>query len=162
MTGTTATAAFADTSIMIGSEVVLEYSTAEAKPKEAEWKAAGAMKTKSWDFSPNTVTSEADDQGGFTETLITHADLKISGEGEWRKRDKSNSVGINALVALFTTAVKNRNQPRIWVRLKYGQMTIVGKMTITALSSEAATSSIVSFSIELAVGDASTLEITTA
>ena len=70
-------------------------------------------------------------------------------------------MGINALVALYVKAIKERKQPFVWVRLKYGTMTIIGKMIITALSSEAATNDLVTFSIEFKVGDASTLEITT-
>lgn len=151
-----------DTSKMVGRSVVLEYANQDAKPQDAEWKAAGAMKTKSWDFSPNTVTSEADDAGGFPESLVTNSDFSISGEGEWRQRDKAGELGINAIVALYVKAIKERKQPFVWVRLKYGTMTIIGKMIITALSSEAATNDLVTFSIEFKVGDASTLEITTA
>lgn len=151
-----------DTGLMVGRTVVLEYGTGDTKPADADWKAAGAMTTKSWDFSPNTVTSEADDAGGFPESLVTNSDFTISGEGEWRKRDKSDSIGINALVAIYVNAIKNRTQPYVWVRLKYGTLTFVGKMIISALSSESATNDLVTFSVEFKVGDASTLEITTA
>lgn len=80
--------------LVVGRAVVLEYGTTNAKPQESEWKVAGAMTTKSWDFSPNSVTSEADDAGGFPETLITNSDFSISGDGEWRKRPKSKELGI--------------------------------------------------------------------
>lgn len=145
--------------LIVGRAVVLEYATTEAKPQSSEWKAAGAMTTKSWDFSPNTVTSEADDTGGFPESLVTNSDFSISGEGEWRKRPKSTELGIKDVVSLYVNSVKARKQPYLWVRLNYGDMTIIGKMIITALSSEAPTNDLVKFSIELKVGDASTLEI---
>ncbi|HDL5101416.1 TPA: phage tail protein [Mannheimia haemolytica] len=148
--------------LVVGRVVVLEYGTTDAKPQESEWKVAGAMTTKSWVFSPNSVTSEADDAGGFPETLITNSDFSISGDGEWRKRPKSKELGIKDLVVLYANAVKNRTQPYIWVRLKYAGLTILGKMVITALSSEAPTNDLVKFSIEFKVGDSSTIEIAAA
>lgn len=151
----------ADTSKMVGRVVVLEYCANPAgdKPVTAEWKPAGAMTTKSWDFSPNTVTSEADDTAGFQEGLVTNSDFSISGDGEWRKSDRIDEIGINALVALYTHAMMNREQPTVWVRLKYGSMTMVGKMNITGLSSEAPTNEITTFSVEFKLQDAATLEI---
>lgn len=153
-----------DTQKMVGRTVVLEYATTitggGTAPQETDWKPAGAMKTKNWDFSPNSVTSDADDAGGFPESLITNSDFKIGGEGEFRKRDKANEIGINALVELYLNAIKAREQPYVWVRLKYGSLTFVGKMIITALSSEAPTNEIVTFSVEFKVGDAETLKIT--
>jgi hypothetical protein len=54
-------------------------------------KASGALlagTSKGFDFNPNSVTSDADDGGGYVETIITNSDFTMSFEGEVRKKDK--------------------------------------------------------------------------
>ncbi|SUB51637.1 phage tail tube protein [Pasteurella testudinis] len=149
----------------VGRATVLQYAKTVTgdgpTPQETDWKAAGAIRSKGFDFSPNTVTSEADDAGGFPESLVTNSDFSISVEGESRKKDKTDEYGINALIDLYVKAINERKQPTIWVRLKYGAVTFVGFMTITALSSEAATNDLVTFSAEFKVADSESVTITT-
>ncbi|HHT7764496.1 phage tail protein [Pasteurella multocida] len=149
----------------VGRSAVLEYATTATgsgpAPQESDWKPGGAIRSKSFDLSPNTVTSEADDAGGFPESLVTNSDLSISVEGEFRKKDKEDEIGINALIKLYVNAVKARTQPTVWVRLQFGSVKLVGNMVITALSSEAPTNDLVTFSAEFKVADASSVAITT-
>lgn len=154
-----------DTSKMVGRSVVLEYCLVPAagentRPVDSDWKPAGAMRTKAFDFKPNTVTSEADDEGGFPETLVTNSEFSLSGEGEFRKKDKTTEIGINALVDLYVKAITARKQPRVWVRLNYGSIVVEGKLVITELSTEAPTNDLVTFSVGFGVGESSTLSIT--
>lgn len=57
---------------LFGGAVVLEVADgcSDVVPQESEWKALAAGTSKGWDFSPNTVTSDADDGGGFVESII--------------------------------------------------------------------------------------------
>lgn len=150
-----------DTAKLIGRNATLELANgcADTVPLESEWLYAGALTTKSFDFSPNTVTSDADDTGGFQESLVTNADFTISAEGEVRVADKSDEYGFGQIVIYFPTEIKARRQPTVWVRLGFGPVTMVGYMTITALSGDAGTNDIVTFSLELKVADSDSVSI---
>lgn len=73
---------------LFGGAVVLEVADGcpDVKPLESEWKSLAAGTSKGFDFNPNTVTSDADDGGGYVETIITNSDLTFSFEGEVRKK----------------------------------------------------------------------------
>ncbi len=146
---------------LFGGAVVLEVADgcSDALPQESEWKALAAGTSKGWDFSPNTVTSDADDGGGFVESIITNSDFTISFEGEVRKNDKLDQYGIYRFIKYFTAELKARRQPGIWVRMEFGAVTFVGYMVITALSSDGGTNDIVTFTTEFKVGDATTIDI---
>lgn len=146
---------------LFGGAVVLEVADGcpDAVPTEAEWKALAAGTSKGFDFSPNTVTSDADDGGGYVESIITNSDFTISFEGEVRKRDKLDQYGIGRFIQYFATELKARRQPGIWVRLNYGPVTFVGYMVVTALSSDGGTNDIVTISTEFKVGSAETIDV---
>ena len=147
---------------LFGGAVVLEVADgcSDVVPQESEWKALAAGTSKGFDFSPNTVTSDADDGGGYVESIITNADFTISFEGEVRKRDKLDQYGIGRFIKYFAGELSARRQPGIWVRMEYGPVTFQGYMNVTALSSDGGTNDIVSFSTEFKVGDASTIQVT--
>ncbi|WP_312973357.1 phage tail tube protein [Atlantibacter sp.] len=146
---------------LFGGAVVLEVASGcpDAKPLETDWMSLAAGTSKGWDFSPNTVTSDADDGGGYVESIITNADFTISFEGEVRKRDKLDQYGIGKFIKYFADELKAKRQPGIWVRMDYGPVEFIGYMNITALSSDGGTNDIVTFSTEFKVGDASTIEV---
>lgn len=146
---------------LFGGAVVLEVADGcpDALPLESEWMALAAGTSKGWDFSPNTVTSDADDGGGYVESIITNSDFTISFEGEVRKRDKLDQYGIGKFISYFAAELKARRQPGIWVRMEYGPVTFIGYMVVTALSSDGGTNDIVTFSTEFKVGDASTITV---
>ena len=146
---------------LFGGAVVLEVADGcpDALPLESDWMALAAGTSKGWDFSPNTVTSDADDGGGYVESIITNSDFTISFEGEVRKRDKLDQYGIGKFISYFAAELKARRQPGIWVRMEYGPVTFIGYMVVTALSSDGGTNDIVTFSTEFKVGDASTITV---
>ncbi|MEQ9912224.1 Ig-like domain-containing protein [Pectobacterium polaris] len=111
------------------------------------------------DFSPNTAISDADDGGGYVESIITNPDFTISFEGEVRKRDKLDQYGIDKFITYFAAELKARRQPGIWVRMEYGPVTFIGYMVVTALSSDGGTNDIVTLSTEFKVGDASAIDV---
>ncbi|HCX5186871.1 TPA: hypothetical protein OZT99_000741 [Escherichia coli] len=146
---------------LFGGAVVLEVSDGcpDAKPLEADWLALAAGTNKGFDFNPNAVTSDADDGGGYVESIITNSDFTISFEGEVRKKDKLDQYGIGKFITNFAAELAARRQPGIWVRMPYGPVTFIGYMVVTALSSDGGTNDIVTFSTEFKVGDASTIEV---
>lgn len=146
---------------LFGGAVVLEVADGcpDAKPQEADWKLLAAGTSKGFDFNPNTVTSDADDGGGYVETIITNSDFTISFEGEVRKKDKLDQYGVGRFIEYFAGELKAKRQPGIWVRMDYGPVEFIGYMNITALSSDGGTNDIVTFSTEFKVGDASTIEV---
>lgn len=146
---------------LFGGAVVLEVADgcSDTVPQESEWKALAAGTSKGFDFSPNTVTSDADDGGGYVESIITNADFTISFEGEVRKKDKLDQYGIGRFIKYFAGELSARRQPGIWVRMEYGPVTFQGYMVVTALSSDGGTNDIVSLTTEFKVGDASTIQV---
>ncbi|MCM7241527.1 Ig-like domain-containing protein [Enterobacter hormaechei] len=104
-------------------------------------------------------TSDADDGGGYVETIITNSDFTLSFEGEVRKKDKLDQYGVGKFIKYFADELKAKRQPGIWVRMDYGPVEFVGYMNITALSSDGGTNDIVTFSTEFKVGDATTIEV---
>ncbi len=146
---------------LFGGAVVLEVADGcpDVKPLESEWKALAAGTSKGFDFNPNSVTSDADDGGGYVETIITNSDFTLKFEGEVRKKDKLDQYGVGRFITYFADALKTKGQPGIWVRMDYGPVEFIGYMNITALSSDGGTNDIVTFSTEFKVGDASTIEV---
>ncbi|KGA99980.1 bacterial Ig-like domain family protein [Enterobacteriaceae bacterium ATCC 29904] len=146
---------------LFGGAVVLEVADGcpDVKPLESEWMALAAGTTKGFDFNPNTTTSDADDGGGYVETIVTNSDFTISFEGEVRVKDKLDQYGFGRYTRYFHTEVAARRQPGIWVRLNYGPVEFIGYMNITALNSSGGTNDITPFTTEFKVGDASTIEV---
>ena len=146
---------------LFGGAVVLEVADGcpDVKPLESEWLALAAGTTKGFDFNPNTTTSDADDGGGYVESIVTNSDFTISFDGEVRVRDKLDQYGFGRFTRYFHTEVAARRQPGMWVRLNYGPVEFVGYMNITALNSSGGTNDITPFTTEFKVGDASTIEV---
>ena len=119
----------------------------DTEPADDEWQLLGPMTSKGVDFSPNTVTSDADDTGGFVVSLVTNSDLTISGEGEVRARDKSDEYGIHRLIQMYVNEQKAMRQPTLWVRLVTGQTVITMYGVLTTLSYDAGTNDIITFSV---------------
>ncbi|MBF7978124.1 MULTISPECIES: Ig-like domain-containing protein [Rahnella] len=150
-----------DNSKLFGRAIVLEVADgcADTVPLESEWKALAAGTSKGFDFSPNTVTSDADDTKGYVENIVTNSDFTISFEGEVRKNDKLDQYGIGNFIKYYNTEIKAARQPTLWVRMEYGPVTFVGYMVITALSSDGGTNDIVTFTTEFKVADADTVQV---
>lgn len=146
---------------LFGGAVVLEVADgcSDTLPAEEDWKALAAGTSKTFDFSPNTVTSDADDGGGYVESIITNADLTISFEGEVRKKDKLDQYGVGKFIKYFAGELAAKRQSGIWVRMEFGPVTFRAYMNITALSSDGGTNDIVTFSTEFKVGDSSTVTV---
>lgn len=149
------------TGLMTGRAILLELAEgcADTLPSDAEFKALGPMTSKDLDFSINSVTSDADDGGGFVATVATTSDLTISGEGEVRAGDKFDEFGIHNLINIFVTEQKARRQPTFWVRRTMGSTVITMYAVLTTLSTSGGTNDIVTFSVEFHPADGDTVMV---
>ena len=150
-----------DNTKLFGRAIVLEVADgcADTVPQESEWKALAAGTSKGFDFSPNSVTSDADDTKGYVENIVTNADFTISFEGEVRRNDKLDQYGVGRLIKYFNTEIQAARQPTLWVRMEFGPVTFIGYMLINALSSDGGTNDIITFSTEFKVAAADTIQV---
>lgn len=150
-----------DSGIITGRQSLIELADGcwDAVPAEEDWKFFAPMTSKGVDFSPSTTTSEADDGDGFVATLVTTADLTISGDFEVRKADKADEYGVHNLIKYFVTEVKARRQPSLWVRQTTGNTVVVAYCNITALSYDGGTNDIITGSVEFKPYDGSTVDV---
>lgn len=150
-----------DNTKLFGRAIVLEVADgcADTMPLESEWMALAAGTSKGFDFSPNSVTSDADDTKGYVENIVTNADFTISFEGEVRRNDKLDQYGVGRLIKYFNTEIQAARQPTLWVRMEFGPVTFIGYMLINALSSEGGTNDIITFSTEFKVAAADTIQV---
>ncbi len=150
-----------DNTKLFGRAIVLEVADgcADTLPQESEWKALAAGTSKGFDFSPNSVTSDADDTKGYVENIVTNADFTISFEGEVRRNDKLDQYGVGRLIKYFNTEIQAAQQPTLWVRMEFGPVTFIGYMLINALSSDGGTNDIITFSTEFKVAAADTIQV---
>lgn len=150
-----------DNGIITGRQSLIELADGcwDVVPAEEDWKFFAPMTSKGVDFSPSTTTSEADDGDGFVATLVTTADLTISGDFEVRKADKADEYGVHNLIKYFVTEVKARRQPSLWVRQTTGNTVVVAYCNITALSYDGGTNDIITGSVEFKPYDGSTVDV---
>ncbi|ELY7489167.1 Ig-like domain-containing protein [Siccibacter turicensis] len=150
-----------DNTKLFGRAIVLEVADgcADTMPLESEWMSLAAGTSKGFDFSPNSVTSDADDTKGYVENIVTNADFTISFEGEVRRNDKLDQYGVGRLIKYFNTEIQAARQPTLWVRMEFGPVTFIGYMLINALSSDGGTNDIITFSTEFKVAAADTIQV---
>jgi uncharacterized protein YjdB len=147
--------------LLTGVGVVLEVADGcpDTEPTEEKWQALGALTSKGFDFSPNMVTSSADDGKGYVESMATNSDFSLPVEGEVRQNDKLDQYGIGKFIAYYNAEMQARRNPTIWVRVDYGPVILQGYMVISALSSSGGTPDIVTFSTEFKIADSDTFKI---
>jgi uncharacterized protein YjdB len=153
-----------DTGKLIGRSAVLRLAPGcpDVRPDFAEFVRMGALTTKSFDNSMNSVTSEADDTKGFVENLVTNMDYTVSFDGEWRKKDKVTDYGPIRLSKEIVTEIKAGRQPSYWVMLDYTgdglTAVFVAYMVVTSWSGEFGASDIATYSGEFKVADSDSVE----
>lgn len=150
-----------DNTKLFGRAVIVEVADgcADAVPDEADFKLLAAGTSKTFDMSPNTTTSSADDTKGWVENIVTSNDLTLSFEGEVRVNDKADQYGVYKFIKYYVGEVNASRQPTMWVRMFFGQLMIQGYMVITALSNDGGTDDIVTFTTEFKVADGSTVSV---
>ncbi|MBI6547267.1 Ig-like domain-containing protein [Xenorhabdus lircayensis] len=152
-----------ETNKLIGRNAVIRiaHGCPDAVPDQSAFFRIGALTTKSFDLSPNTLTSEADDSKGLVESVVTSMDLTISFDGEYRKRDKSEDFGPLRLLREIPKEVQAGRQPSYWVQMDFtGESAFVlqGYMVFTSWSSQFGANEMATYSGELKVSDADTVD----
>jgi uncharacterized protein YjdB len=150
-----------DNTKLFGRAVILEVADgcADTAPTEDEWQLLAPGTSKTFDMSPNTTTSSADDTKGWVENIVTSNDLTLSFEGEVRVNDRADQYGVYKFIKYYVAEVNASRQPTVWVRMTFGQIQIRGYMVITALSNDGGTDDIVTLSTEFKVADGSTVVV---
>ena len=110
-----------DTGKLIGKVAVLRmaFGCADTRPLPVEYKRLGALTTKSFDYSLNSITSETDDTKSLIENLVSNMDLTISGDGEYRRKDKASEIGAIRMAKYILDEMQAGRQPTIWVRFDF-------------------------------------------
>ncbi|WP_086114308.1 Ig-like domain-containing protein, partial [Xenorhabdus beddingii] len=152
-----------ETNKLIGRNAIIRiaHGCPDAVPDQSAFFRIGALTTKSFDLSPNTLTSEADDSKGLVESVVTSMDLTISFDGEYRKRDKNEDFGPLRLLKEIPKEVQAGRQPSYWVQMDFtGEDAFVlqGYMVFTSWSSQFGANEIATYSGELKVSDADTVD----
>lgn len=147
--------------VLVGrmTRLFLAEGCGDAVPKAEDWKYLGSTTSKGVDYSPQTTTSEADTAGGFVSTLVTSSDMTISAEVEIRKNDPSDEFGFHRLIEIYTTELKARRQPSLWVRQVTGATIVTAYCNITSISYEGGTNDIVTGSLEFKVYDSGSVTV---
>lgn len=145
---------------LIGRAKTLElaYGCPDQVPAEGDWKLVGLPTSASWDLSPESLTSDADD-GGFTSNLISNLDPTYTIEGEVRINDRTDEFGIQQAVKYVVDEVRARRQPTVWMRFHWGDYYHIGYMVISGLSDGGGVKEIVTYSMELKINDGTTFQI---
>lgn len=145
---------------LIGRAKTLElaYGCPDVVPGEDEWKLVGLPTSATWDFNPETLTSDADD-GGFTATMIASLDPTYSLEGEVRVNDRTDEFGIQQFTKYIVDEVRARRQPTVWMRFHWGDYYHIGYMVASGMSDGGGVKEIVTYSLELKLNDGTTFQI---
>lgn len=148
---------------LIGRAKTLElaYGCPDVVPAEGEWKLVGLPTSATWDFNPETLTSDADD-GGFTATMIASLDPTYSIEGEVRVKDRTDEFGIQEFVKYIVDEVMARRQPAVWMRFHWGDYYHIGYMVPSGTSDGGGVKEIVTYSLEFKINVGTTFQLTQA
>lgn len=148
---------------IVGGNTVIELAKGipEKQPEEEEWRRFMAGTAKGFDLSPNSITSQADDQNAFTETIVSQFDISFKFDGEVRKEDIKDEFGFHNMLNYIINQMKARQQPSLWARFNFGCSTLTGYMVVTAFSGNAETNALFTSSVEFKVADGTTVEVST-
>ncbi|WP_299996827.1 Ig-like domain-containing protein [uncultured Cedecea sp.] len=151
-----------DTGKLIGKVAVLRmaFGCADTRPLLTDYKRLGALTTKGFDYAINSITSDTDDSKNLTENLVTGMDISISGDGEYRKKDKASEIGAKKMAKYIFDEIVAGRQPALWVRFDFvGEDSgtyIEGYFVTTAWNGDFPTE-VSTFSGEWKVADADTV-----
>ncbi|TCW00388.1 Ig-like domain-containing protein [Biostraticola tofi] len=145
---------------LIGRAKTLElaYGCPDTVPGETDWKLMGLPTTASWNLSPESLSSDADD-GGFSSTMISNLDPTYTIEGEVRVNDRADEFGIQQYVKYVVDEIRARRQPTVWMRFHWGDSYHIGYMNTTGMSDGGGVKDIVTYSLEFKLADGNTFQI---
>lgn len=134
----------------VGRKAVLEYQILcpEETPVEEDWKRVGAMTTKDLNIEWDLTEADGDDNDSpVMEQLASGLNMTVSGDGYCMKADGSASNQV-ALTIHCHTPDATGDQPYIWVRLTYPDITFTFPALLNNMSRSGENRSAVTFSFE--------------
>ncbi|EPN9924558.1 Ig-like domain-containing protein [Proteus mirabilis] len=130
-------------------------------PDQSSFMRFGAVTSKGLDYGMETVNSNADDTPGLSEAIVTGADLTISVDGEMRVTPLPGSTSAMNFAKELLEEIQARRQTGYWVQLDMrgdGKEILQGYFNFTSWSMEFPTRELATYSGELKVHTATTVE----
>lgn len=136
-------------SLYIGRKVKLEVAlpgVLGAAPGVDDWKYLGPCNTKSFNLSADTVDGTTDQTtGGIRANYVTYGSCEISVDGKLREGDKVGELHSELVIARME-AIAAGNQPTVWARVTFPDITITGLFIFSEYTREAPDSDLANFS----------------
>lgn len=134
----------------VGKDVIMEFAIAcpDEMPLEADWKRLGAMRAKEVGIEWETADATADSSvGALRENIATFQSLTISGDGvlEASGVDADN---MKLLQKHVINPVETSNQPFVWLRTTFPDLTFTAAMLMTTFSRTAPYDDMATYSME--------------
>lgn len=126
-----------ETSKYVGKIVGLEfaYGCGNQLPSEGDWTRFPSMTTKGLETGWETEDVTTDDTSGyFAEQIATVQSFSISGEGICRRSGDKAAVLSELTKFVSNPATKNMDQPALWMRFIYPDITYTAFVVVTDLS----------------------------
>lgn len=130
-------------------------------PDQSEFLRFGAVTSKGLDYGMETVSSKADDTHGLTESMVTGGDLTVKVDGEMRATPVPGSTSALDFAKEILEEIQARRQTGYWIQLDMrgdGKEILQGYFNVTSWSMEFPTRELATYSGELKVHTATTVE----
>lgn len=130
-------------------------------PDQSEFLRFGAVTSKGLDYGMETVSSKADDTPGLTESMVTGGDLTVKVDGEMRATPVPGSTSALDFAKEILEEIQARRQTGYWIQLDMrgdGKEILQGYFNVTSWSMEFPTRELATYSGELKVHTATTVE----
>ena len=129
----------------------IAFACGDVNPSTLTFMPVGAMTSKSFNAENDTVDATSDKSvGGVRGNLTTYKNITVSGSA-FARRDDDAASNLKRLTkhALKPEAGFN-NQPVVWVRMTYPDLTFIVYMIISSIGREASVGELVTSDIEFA------------
>lgn len=137
----------------VGRDVLLEYAFAcgdvDPTTPAFAWTPFASLRTKDFNLTWDTADASSDSSpNSLRENLATFQTLEISGDGVAKR---STEAGVQDAFTVLTKHVVKpgpafSNQPVVWLRMTFPDLTFIAYMLITDLSRSATYDDVVTFS----------------
>ena len=130
-------------------------------PDQSAFLRFGAVTSKGLDYGMETVSSKADDTPGLTESMVTGGDLTVKVDGEMRATPVPGSTSALDFAKEILEEIQARRQTGYWIQLDMrgdGKEILQGYFNVTSWSMEFPTRELATYSGELKVHTATTVD----
>jgi predicted secreted protein len=137
-----------------GREVIanIAFACGDVDPSTLTFMPIGAMTTKSFELSADTVSATSDKSvGGFNTNFVTYRNATFSADGFVRRDDDADSNVMRLTKHWANPEAGFNNQPVVWLELIYPDLTFYMYSIVSSMSREAPTGELVTFSAEFSM-----------